>query len=109
NWKPVYEVSWKDGTRSTLTQDEIWHVRLFTLDGLNGLNPVAYARQAIALGLSTEEHGARLFENGAVTTGVLRTEQTLSDKAFNRLKEDFDDRHTGLANAHRPMILEMGL
>ena len=24
-------------------------------------------------------------------------------------KKDFEERHTGLGNAHRPMILEMGL
>ena len=49
DWAVEYEVTFKDGTR-TLTQEEIWHVRLFTLDGLNGLNPIAYARQAIGLG-----------------------------------------------------------
>ena len=40
---------------------------------------------------------------------MLRTEQTLSDQAYERLKKDFEERHTGLGNAHRPMILEMGL
>ncbi|MBL3081859.1 phage portal protein, partial [Klebsiella pneumoniae] len=62
-----------------------------------------------SLGMATEEHGARLFANGAVTSGVLRTEQTLTDAAYERLRKDFEDRHLGLSNAHRPMILEMGL
>ncbi|MFI8028721.1 phage portal protein [Serratia marcescens] len=109
DWNPVYQVTFPDGTSDTLTQDEIWHVRIFTLDGLNGLSPIAYARQAIGLGMATEEHGSRLFGNGAVTSGVLQTDQTLTDDAFNRLKNDFEARHQGLANAHRPMILEMGL
>lgn len=105
----VYEVTWKKGVKEDLTQDQIWHVRTLTLDGLNGLNPVAYAREAISLGLATEEHGARLFGNGAVTSGVLRTENQLSDAAFDRLKQQFHDNHEGLANSHKPMILEMGL
>lgn len=108
-WEPVYLVTFPDGSSDTLSQKEIWHVRIFTLDGLNGLSPIAYARQAIGLGMATEEHGSRLFSNGAVTSGVLETDQTLSDEAFNRLKADFEDRHQGLANAHKPMILEMGL
>lgn len=108
-WEPVYQVTFPDGSSDTLSQKEIWHVRIFTLDGLNGLSPIAYARQAIGLGMATEEHGSRLFSNGAVTSGVLETDQTLSDEAFNRLKADFEDRHQGLANAHKPMILEMGL
>lgn len=109
DWTVTYEVTFRDGTRRTLTQDDIWHVRLFTTDGLTGLNPIAYARQAIALGLSTEEHGSRLFTNGAVTSGVLRTEQQLTDQAFDRLKEQFHGEHMGVANAYKPMVLEMGL
>lgn len=108
DWTVSYEVKFKNETR-TLSQDELWHVRIFTVDGLNGLNPIAYARQAISLGLSTEEHGARLFTNGAVTSGVLRTEQALSDEAFERLKTQFHGEHMGVANAYKPMILEMGL
>lgn len=105
----AYEVTFRNGATDVLTQDKIWHIRTLTLDGLNGLNPVAYARQSIALGLATEEHGARLFGNGAVTSGVLETDQQLSDEAFDRLKDQFHDNHQGLANAHKPMILEMGL
>lgn len=109
NWEPVYQVTFPDGTTDVLGQEDIWHVRILTLDGLNGLNPIAYAREAISLGLATEEHGARLFSNGAVTSGVLETEHQLSDTAYQRLKSDFEEKHQGLGNAHKPMILEMGL
>ncbi|EJQ0961736.1 phage portal protein [Escherichia coli] len=108
-WQPVYQVTFPDGSVDVLTQDEIWHVRTLTLDGLVGLNPIAYAREAISLAAATEEHGARLFGNGAVTSGVLRTEQKLTPDAYERMKRDFEERHLGLGNAHRPMILEMGL
>jgi len=109
DYKAVYEVTWKDGSKEVLDQSKIWHVRTLTLDGLNGLNPIAYAREAISLSLATEEHGARLFKNGAVTSGVLSTEQKLSDDAFNRLSDQFQKNHEGLTNAHKPMVLEMGL
>lgn len=108
-WEPEYQVTFPDGRHDTLTQDDIWHVRIFTLDGLTGLSPIAYAKQAFGLGLATEEHGSRLFGNGAVTSGVLQTDQYLKDDAWERLKTDFENRHQGLANAHKPMILEMGL
>lgn len=70
NYQVEYKVTFKDGTSRTLSQNEIWHVRLFTLDGVNGLNPIAYAREAIALGLATEEHGSRMFKNGTVLSGL---------------------------------------
>ncbi|WP_353173690.1 phage portal protein [Acinetobacter rudis] len=109
DWTVEYDVNFKGKGIKTLSQDEIWHVRLFTLDGLTGLNPVAYARKCISLGLDTEEHGAKLFKNGAVTSGVLETEESLSDQAFSRLKKEFDENYTGLANTYKPMILEQGL
>ncbi|MDX7988775.1 phage portal protein [Xenorhabdus sp. 12] len=108
-WQPEYQVIFPSGESRTLTQEELWHVRIFTLDGLTGLSPITYARQAIGLGLATEEHGSRLFGNGAVTSGVLQTDQALKDEAYKRLKADFEARHQGLVNAHKPMILEMGL
>lgn len=109
NFEVTYKVDFGNGRTETLTQDEIWHVRGITLDGLNGLSPISYARHCIGLGLSLEEHGSKLFANGAVTNGVLQTEQELTEPAYNRLKEDFTGNHVGLENAYKPMILEMGL
>jgi len=108
DWSVEYKVTFSTG-QETLSQDEIWHVRLFTLDGLVGLNPIAYARQALGLGQAMDAHAAKLFTNGAVTSGVLRTEQQLTDEAFGRLKTEFQGEHMGVANAYKPMILEMGL
>lgn len=108
DWTVEYKVNFKSGVQ-TLTQDEIWHVRLFTLDGLNGLNPIAYARQALGLGQAMDAHAAKLFTNGAVASGVLSTGETLTPEAFERLKEEFQGEHMGTANAYKPMILEQGL
>ncbi len=108
DWTVEYTVSFKTGVR-VLTQDEIWHVRLFTLDGLHGLNPIAYARQALGLGQAMDAHAAKLFTNGAVASGVLSTSEQLTDDAFDRLKTQFQGEHMGVANAYKPMILEMGL
>lgn len=109
DWTVEYKVNFKGQGTKTLTQDEIWHVRLFTLDGLLGLNPITYARKCIGLGMDTEDHGANLFKNGAVTSGVLETDEQLSDTAFEHLKNEFTENHTGLANTYKPMILEQGL
>ncbi|AMO58121.1 portal protein [Endozoicomonas montiporae] len=109
NHKPVYKVTFKDGSQDVLTQDQIWHVRILTLDGLTGLSPISFARQAISLGLDTEQFGAQLFKNGAVGSGALETDDQLSDEAYKRLKEDFEARHQGMENMHKPFILEKGL
>lgn len=43
SWEPVYQVTFPDGSTDVLSQEDIWHVRTLTLDGLVGLNPIAYA------------------------------------------------------------------
>lgn len=109
NWEPEYRVTFPDGTQSTLGQDDIWHVRIFTLDGLVGLTPIGYARNSIGLNIATEQHGAALFKNGARPSGILKTEQELNDAAFERLRSDFSNNYEGNNASFKTMILEMGL
>ncbi|KQS76820.1 hypothetical protein ASG25_15475 [Rhizobium sp. Leaf384] len=66
-----------------LLQDEVLHLRSHMApSGLVGVSPVAYARETIGLALAAEEHGARLFSNGARPSGVVTVEKQMSDAAF---------------------------
>lgn len=105
----VYDVTFASGKASTLKSSEIFHVKLFSLDGLCGMSPIAQAREAIGLAMATEQHGARLFRNGAMPGGVLSTEGELTDEAYGRIREDWNANHQGTDNAHRMAILEAGL
>lgn len=109
NWQPVYCVTFPNGTYSEFSQNEIWHVKIFTNDSFLGMSPITQARKAVEIAMATETFGVNLFKNGAVSSGVLQTDQTLTDDAFKRLKEEFTENNVGLDNAHKPMILEMGL
>lgn len=104
-----YEVAFANGTRDVLSADQVFHVKLLTLDGFTGLSPLAYAREAIGLGIATQQHGSRLFSNGAKPGGVLSTDQVLGDEAYKRIKESWDAAHQGAENAHKVAILEAGL
>jgi HK97 family phage portal protein len=97
------------GQEVRYTSDEIIHIAGPSLDGLVGLSPISLAREAIGLGVAMDKAGAGIFGNGALVNGVLETENELSDKAFNRLKADFDARHRGAKKAYRTAILESGV
>jgi len=45
--------------------EQIFHLPGLSFDGVQGLSPIAMAREAIGLALATEEFGARFFGNGA--------------------------------------------
>jgi HK97 family phage portal protein len=103
-----YTVSDESGRIRRLLQDEVLHLRTAFAPGLVGIGPIAYARQTVGLALATEEHGARLFSNGARPSGVITVPKEWSDEAFNRFKEDWRRTYNGLSNAGGTPILEDG-
>lgn len=105
----VYIYRLPNGESRVLREEDVWHIRGFGNDGVKGMSPISFAREAIGLSLATEEFGARFFGNGSQLGGVLQTEGQLSREAQERLKEQWEKLHTGLSNAHRVAILEEGL
>ncbi|MCB5226209.1 phage portal protein [Alishewanella sp. 16-MA] len=107
DWTVQYKVTFAKGNQRTLDASEILHLRLFTVDGLNGLSPISYGRHAMGLAKATETHGSKLFANAARPSGGFKTEKSLTDPQFNRLKDQFSD-YSG-ENALKNLILEGGL
>lgn len=98
------------GETRVLGQNEVLHLRGRTEDGIVGLSRIAQAREAIALSLAMEQHGARLFSNGAMFTGVLETEAKFSSQEeADRARALFMARYTGGANVWKPALLHNGL
>lgn len=97
------------GNNRVFQQSEIWRTAGLSSNGVTGLSPVSLARESIGLSIATEQHGAYLFSNGAQVPAVLEHPQILNDEAFKHLKESFDDKHTGVGNSHKPLILEQGM
>lgn len=108
-WEVTYQISQKKGIQGRFTPREILHVMGMTLNGFKGVTPITYAREAIGLALATEEHGARLFSNGAQVGKVFKHPQSLSQDAYDRLKTSLATEHAGSANAHKTIILEEGM
>lgn len=109
DWSPKYSAVMPDNTRSELSQLEMHHIRGPLPVGYLGRSIITLAREAIGLGLATEKFGSALFENGARPSGVLKHPKTLLTPAQERLKTQFAERHAGLANAHKPLVLEEGM
>jgi HK97 family phage portal protein len=75
---------------------DLWHVKAFPWPGsLLGLSPIAYAREAIGLGLGAERYGARLFGDAAIPSGVLTTDQRIDQLNADRLKARWKQAHQG--------------
>lgn len=107
-WVPKYTVTLADGTQMVVPNDRIYHMRGLSLNGYTGLSPVGYQRETIGFGMALRRYGSRLFKNGANVGGVIQHPGQLSDPAAKRLKESFEEKYSGLDNAHRVVLLEEG-
>lgn len=89
--------------------EDVFHLKDLSANGLTGSSPIALAREAIGLALAQEQQYARLMGNGARPGGILTTDRPLSDKAAERVRDDWNKLNQGLVNSGRTAILEQGL
>lgn len=101
-----YDVYGTDGTFKTFTRKHIWHLRGPTMDGVEGLEVIKLAREAIGLALATEETAAQLHKNGIRNSGIYSVEGTLDKEQHEKLTAWVVKQFAGAQNAGRPMILD---
>jgi len=86
----------------------IVHQRGLTLPGgVIGLAPIEYARQGIGLGLAAEEYGGRYFGESANPTGVLATDQEMSEQAAKTVLTNWVKSHGNRSRI--PAVLTGGM
>jgi HK97 family phage portal protein len=106
--RPLYTLTWPDGQRTPVPPERLLHLPGLLFDGVRGLSPIGYQREAIGLGIQLTRHAAKLFKQGALLGGVIEHPQRLSEKAHARLKEDFEEKYTSVDQAHKVLLLEEG-
>jgi len=103
-----YEVTQKNSEKTIIYPENMFHLRGLG-DEKDGYSIIALAARSIGAGLAADEFSASFYENSAVSSGVLKHAKSLGDKAYDRLKKDFQEKHTGPRQAWRPLILEEGM
>ena len=88
---------------------DMFHVRGFSLNGLMGVSRIALGKDTIGLAIAQEQQAARWMGNGARPSGILTTDQKLTEAAAKRVSEDWQKLHGGLINSGKTAVLEQGL
>lgn len=88
--------------------DTIMHIPGFGYDGVCGVSPIRMARQSIGLGLAAEEFGGRLFGSGSLATGILQTDQRLTQTQADTISRRWKAKRSGLKGAHETIVLDRG-
>ena len=97
-----------DGKRVTLPEEEVFHVRGFSLGQNLGLSPLHHGREIFGTGLAADEQAAKLFRSGLASNGFLKVEQELKGTQRVDLQKIMDE-YVGSTNAGKMMILEAGM
>lgn len=105
----VYIIHNNDMSVTTFRSDDILHLHGVGDDGVSGMSVIQYQAESLGLTLAAQKFGSAFFGNGTYVSGVLKTDQTLSDAAYRRLQESWIAPRTGAANAAKPAVLEQGM
>lgn len=91
----------------TLNEFDILHLQGPTLPGQPvGLSVIGSAKEAIGLGLTIEEFGARYFKQGSLMRGVIESSSSKFDReTAEYMVRTFERHHKGPDNWHRPAFL----
>lgn len=108
NGSIAYEYKANDGKEVEYQENEILHIKGFTLDGLVGLSPIQYAADTMGALKDANTAASREFANGLKVGGFLKTQQKLDKDQRDRIRDHL--QVFGRAeNAGKWMVLEAGM
>ena len=105
----VYEYTRKDGRRVILPQREVFHLVGMTLDGVNGVSVLTYARETIGFSMVMEQYGSKTFKNGARPSVVMKHPGSLGKEGQENLRASLDEYRSGGESEGKALILEEGM
>lgn len=101
------------GLRDIFLPGEFIHIRTRMMDGLSGLSNLETGAKTFGLANELVEYQTRLYRNDGQLRGVFQKPggpgDTLSDEAYQRLKDDLDAAMTAYRRENRPLVLEEGI
>lgn len=104
-----YDVHDDMGRRRRLLQEEVFHLRHRSSDGVLGVSPIAAAREVVELAIAEREHGTATFRNGTKATGILKFPGKLSAQQRQQIAQSWSSQHAGANNHGKTPILEEGV
>lgn len=98
-----------NGVKVYLSADRVLHVPGLGFDGLRGYSVVKIFRDSLGLTIAANEYGAQFFGNSGRPSGVLLHPGKLDDVERRRIREEWNQLHTGLTKAQRTAVLWGGM
>lgn len=106
------EITYKyesNGKTITYYEDDVLHIKGFTVDGLVGLSPIKYQANAMGMQIDANNAAAQEFKNNLKVGGFLKSgEKVLSKEQRERMRENLAT-FAQPENSGKWMVLEAGM
>lgn len=108
NWSITYKIL-ENGSVKEFPQKAIFHVRGMSLNGYSGLNPIAYNRESVGVGIAYERFKAGYFGKGLHPGALIETDKPWGLETRKNLGAALREEYAGLANSQGLMLLDDGM
>ena len=85
--KLVFEHRPPHGPQRIVQPEDMWHVPGLSFNGVIGLSPIAYNREAIGLGIAASTMAASFFGNGAWAGGIVKRDPEKVGSGIGKLSQ----------------------
>jgi HK97 family phage portal protein len=103
----VYHYSTEKGI-VVYSQQSIFHLKGFSVDGVMGLSPLAYSRNTMGIAVSADTYASKSFANGGIPGGVLTFDKFLNNDQRIEAAKLYEGISATANNANKLWVLEGG-
>ena len=107
NGSLAYEIT--AGSRRTLGQDSVLHIRGFGGGPLGGMSTLAYASSAIGLASAMQASSAAMFRNGVQLSGYVQTDESLTEEQRREAETLINQQMAGADNVGVARLFDRGM
>jgi len=107
--RKYYEVR-RRGRSERVPASQILQIRGWTASPGSdmGVSPISLHRETIGSALAARDYQSRFYSNGTALPGFITIPGPANQEDLDRFAAEWDQRHGGLANSHRPGMLGNG-
>ena len=101
-----YNIKTIKGSFIKATSHDVFHVKIFSLDGYRGVSALTSARSILNLENKMTEYANNVFTNGSICNGAICVPTKLTEDAYADTQDVINEQFSG--SGMRPMLLEGG-
>jgi HK97 family phage portal protein len=104
----IYVYRGTDGVEERIHQEVLLHYKDLSLDGYMGVHYYVLIRNIVGVALAAEKHMAMFLKRGTRLSGILSTEQPLTEAVAKKAEESWNQRFGDLNSSHVGGVAMLG-